>query len=225
MDVIEVLNDDVSEHSISLISLKVGVSEEQARAGIFAALPAVLAGLMKNSTANGTSRLTKMLPGDATDKPTSVPAPDLTESQSLFDRGVDILRDLFGEDTDSVALAVSEASGTSRQKSAGLLAMVTPVIINAISRLMSNEKWSLSDLILNLFNRKSHIVSSLPGTLSSTLGMASLHAPNLTGDTPALGGGTTRVEKGYTTSSSGSSYLKWFIIIILVALVAWWVAT
>lgn len=224
MDLIEILNDDVSDHSISLISQKLGIAEEQSRAGIFAAIPAVLAGLMKNSATGGTAFINQLLPGHSADRPASVAAPDFTDGQTLIEQGESMLRDLFGEDTDSVAIAVSEAGGIGRQKAAGLLAMVTPVIMSAISRLMSNEKWSFSDLLRKLFDRKSHIVSLLPGTLSSTLGMASVNAPDLKRGVSA-GMGDTHSEKNgqdYTPASSGGSYLKWLIPLILVALVAWW---
>lgn len=182
MDLIEVLNDDVSEHSINLISRKAGVSEEQARAGIFAAIPAVLAGLMKNSTARGTSSTVKLLRDYTTGPADHVASTDFDQSESVFDRGVSMLGDLFGDDTDSVAIAVSDASGISRKNSAALLAMVTPIIIMAVSRLMSNENWSVPDLIRHLFDHKSHIISLLPGTLSSTLGMPFINIPDLKRD-------------------------------------------
>lgn len=224
MDFIEIINDDISYHSINLISQKTGESEERARAGILAAIPAVLAGIMKNGTAGGAGFLSNLLPDQLADKRANVTGTDSTDADSLLDRGKSMLGDLFGEDTDAVATTVSEASGINRQKSAGLLAMVTPIIMGSISRLMSSKGWSFSDLIRKLFENKSKIASSLPGNLGSTFGLASLHVPDETRFVPPVSSHIEPVGNvPYSEpASSGSGFLKWLVPLILIALAAWW---
>jgi outer membrane protein OmpA-like peptidoglycan-associated protein len=150
-----------------------------------------------------------------------------------------MLGNLFGDDTDSVASAVSDSSGLSRQKSSGLLAMATPVIISAITQLMNRKGWSISDLLRKLFESKSEIASSLPGNLGSTFGLASLHTPDLSHfDSPGKSAYVPPVNVPPATShttvppardvqynepaSSGMGFLKWLIPLVLIALVAWW---
>ena len=240
MDFIESIKDEVSNNSISLISQQTGESEERTKAGIFAAIPAVLAGIMKNGTTGGAGFLTNMLTDQSGDRTRSVSGSSLTDGDSLLERGKSMLGNLFGDDTDSVVSEVSDSSGLSRQKSSGLLAMAAPVIIGSITQLMNRKGWSISDLLRKLFENKSQIASSLPGNLGSTFGLASLHTPDLSHfDAPGKSAYTppvnvppatshttvppTRdVQYNEPTTRSEMGFLKWLIPLILIALAAWW---
>ncbi|HUH33716.1 MAG TPA: OmpA family protein [Daejeonella sp.] len=239
MDFIEMLKNEVSNNSINLISQQTGEGEEKTKAGIFAAIPAVLAGIMKNGTTGGAGFLTNMLTGEVGDRMGGISGSNLTDTNSLLDRGKSMLGSLFGEDTDSVTNAISDSSGLSRQKSSGLLAMAAPIIIGAITQLMKSKGWSISDLLRKLFESKSEIASSLPGNLGSIFGLASLRTPDLSSfDIP---GRTTQVPPvnvppatSRTTvppardivhdepTGSGMGFLKWLIPLILIALAGWW---
>lgn len=209
MDFIEKLKEDISDDSISLISQKSGENVEKTRAGIFAAIPAVLAGIMKNGS-SGSTGLSNLLSSNAS----------LTDGDSLLDRGQSMLGNLFGADTDSVTNAISDSSGISRQKASGVLAMAAPVILGAITRLMSSKGWSFTDLIRNLFENKASIASSLPGNLGSTFGLASL-TPNLAGrfDSPDTSSRNVHYKE---PASTGTSLWKWLIPLVLIALALWW---
>jgi OmpA-OmpF porin, OOP family len=241
MDLIERLQDEVSDNSVNLISQQTGESAERTRAGIFAAIPAVLAGIMKSGTSGGSGFLSSVMPGRQPEG-ADITGADYTDSDSLLERGGSMVSNLFGEDRDSVAGAISDSSGIGRQKSASLLAMAVPVIMGTITRLMSSRGWSFSDLLKKLFENKSAIASSLPGNLGSTFGLASLHAPEATSHVthanvpisgshahvtndipPARTAAPTATEiHRVEPTGSGTGFLKWLIPLILIALAAWW---
>jgi OmpA-OmpF porin, OOP family len=160
MDLIGILKEEVEKNSISLISQKTGESEEKTKAGIFATIPAVLAGIMKNGASGGTGFLKDLIPGYSADEPSIMPDRDLQDGDSLMNRGKSMLGNLFGSETESVSNAVSESSGIDRQKSSGLVAMAIPVIMGAVSRLMGRNGWNFSDLLGKLFESKSAIISA-----------------------------------------------------------------
>ncbi|NEU10489.1 OmpA family protein [Flavihumibacter sp. R14] len=238
MDLVKKLEDEVSDNSVNLISQQTGESEEKTRAGIFAAIPAVLAGIMKSGAAGDSGLLSSLIPGRLTGD-ADITAGNYPDSDSLLEHGGSMMGTLFGEDLDSVANAVSDSSGISHQKSETLLAMAVPVIMGTITRMMSSSGWSFSDLIRKLFENKSAIASALPGNLSSTFGLAFLHPP----ETPHVThthlpppGSHAHPEippvRNHVTpakeldrpepAGSGSGFLKWLFLLILLALVAWW---
>ena len=157
MDFVKALMDGVSNNSINLISQKTGENAEKTKAGLFAVVPAVLAGIMKNAATGGAGFLNNLISGFSADKPASLPDPDLQDGESLMTRGQSMLGNLFGNDTSTVSNAVSDSAGISREKSSGLLAMAVPVIMAGITRMMSSKGWGISDLIRNLFVSKSEI--------------------------------------------------------------------
>ena len=245
MDLIGMLKEEVSKNSVNLIAQKTGESEERTQAGIFAAIPAVLAGIMKNGMSGGAGFLKGLLPDQAAGLPGAVPEDEAEQGETLLERGKSMLANLFGADTDSVAGAVSAESGIDSQKSAGLLAMAVPVIMGAVKRLMSRNGWSFSDLLSKLFENKSDIEAALPANLSSAFGLASLSMPEGIGGLKTPEMSSTRVPpvsiptsdsvlhgsdkdpavragKYEEPASSGTGFLKWLIPLILVALAAWW---
>ena len=241
MDLIERLQDEVSDNSVNLISQQTGESADRTRAGIFAAIPAVLAGIMKSGATGNSGVLSTLMPGRQPGG-ADVTGTDYTDSDSLLESGGSMVSNLFGDDTDSVANAISDSSGISHQRSGSLLSMAVPIIMGALTRLMSSRGWSFSDLVKKLFENKSAIASSLPGNLGSTLGLASLHAPEATppvthANIPDSGSHAhvsnavpparphitpvTEVHRNEPTNS-GTGFLKWLIPLILIALAAWW---
>lgn len=237
MDLIGTLKEDVGTDSISLISQKTGESEERAKAGVFATIPAVLAAIMKKGASGGAGFLQDLIPGQAAGQPYKMSDTDLQDGDSLMNRGKSMLENLFGPESDAVSNAVADSSGVDRHKSSGLVAMAIPVIMGAVSRLMNRNGWNFSDLLGKLFESKSAISSSLPGNLSSTLGLSVLSMPGLGRDSSTLS--ATRVPpstisdsgRSHTTvvpdrtdrdTSSGMGFLKWLIPLILIALIAWW---
>ena len=237
MDLVQKLEDEVSDNSVNLISQQTGESEVKTRAGIFAAIPAVLAGIMKSGAAGDSGFLSSLMPGRQP-AGADITAGNYADSNSLLEHGGSMLETLFGEDLDSVANAVSDSTGVSHQKSETLLAMAVPVIMGTITRMMSSKGWSFSDLIRKLFENKSAIASALPGNLSSTLGLAFLHPPEVPHVThthlpppgshahpeiPSVRANVTAGEpERPEQTGSGSGFLKWLFLLILLAMVAWW---
>ena len=247
MDLIETLKNEVGNYSINLISQKTGESEERAKAGVFAAIPAVLAGIIKKGSGGSSGFLSSLMPGLATTESADRPVSNLNdEGDSLLERGQTMLGDLFGKDTDSVTNAVSDSSGISREKSSSVLAMAVPLIMSALSKVMNSKGWSTSDLLGKLFENRSGIASALPGNLGTSLGLASMNVPDLDRrfeapgtrsdippvKIPPITPSSTEIPHREVDPvrhvqhdapvSSGGSFLKWLIPLILIALAAWW---
>ncbi|MGY0037521.1 DUF937 domain-containing protein [Pedobacter sp. NJ-S-72] len=152
MNLIELLKNEVSDNVVSSLSQKAGVTEDQVKTGFSAGIPAVLAGIMKNGTGSDSGLLGKILPGL-----TGTGAESKTEDllggsdDSLLEKGKSLLGGLFGNDTNSVTDAVSASSGLSSEKSAGLMAMIAPLVMGFITKTMASKGWNFSDLLGKLF--------------------------------------------------------------------------
>lgn len=238
MDLIETLKSQISSNAVGLISQKTGESEEKTKAGLFAAVPSVLAGIMKNGSSAGTGFWGNLLSGFA-GRGSSVENPEaVLQDPDPITKGKSMLTNLFGNDTNSVVGAISNSSGISVEKSSGLLAMATPLVMGHLSNIMSRQGWSFPDLLRNLFENKSAIISSLPGNLGASLGLSSLKMPDLVRkvETPGVSANipptrthvppvkaNARADYRGGTSSIGAGFLKWVIPLLIILLAGWWI--
>ena len=225
MNLIEMIKNEMGSDVVSSLSQKAGVTTDQVQSGLSAGIPAVLAGILKNGASGDSGFLGKILSGVT--GAGSNPADLLNgDHDSLLEKGKSLLGGLFGSDTDAVTNAVSSSSGLSGAKTAGLLAMVVPLITGYISKLMASKGWGISDLLGKIFESKSAITAALPTGLSDSLGLANISLPKV--DIPKVD--IPRVAEMPKTNyaniekpKSGGSFLRWLIPLLIILLGAWWI--
>ncbi|WP_316751133.1 OmpA family protein [Pedobacter gandavensis] len=222
MNLIEMLKNEVSGNVISSLSQKAGVTEDQVKTGFSAGIPAVLAGILKNGAGGGF--LDSILPGASG----SAAAPeDLLNGSddSLLNKGKSMLGSLFGNDSGSVTNAVASATGLPEGKSAGLLAMIVPLVTGMISKLMASKGWSVSDLLGKLFESKNEIAAALPAGLSSSLGIGNINLPKVDiPDVPKVAAhrASPIPPVSVPNRDTGGGFIKWLLPLIVVIVALWW---
>jgi OOP family OmpA-OmpF porin len=249
MNLIEMLKNEVSPSVISSLSQKAGVTEDQVQTGFSAGIPAILAGILKNGVGGDSGFLGKML-SNVTNSGTVSHTEDLpgSDDDSLLEKGKAMLGGLFGQDSDALTNSVSASSGLSADKSAGLLAMIAPLVTGFIAKIMASKGWSITDLLGKIFESKADITAALPQGLGESLGLAGINMPNV--DIPKVEVPKVEIPKvevpvvevpvvevpkvevprvapiNYGPSDdnkSGSGFLKWLIPLLIILVGAWWI--
>lgn len=234
MNLIEMLKNEVSPSVISSLSQKAGVTEDQVKTGFSAGIPAILAGILKNGAGGDSGFLGKML-SNVTNSGTVSQTEDVLggDEESLLEKGKTMLGGLFGKDTDALNNSVASSSGLSADKSAGLLAMIAPLVTGFIAKIMASKGWSITDLLGKIFESKSEISAALPQGLGDSLGLAGINVPNI--DVPKVEIPKVEAPKvevprvapiNYGPSDntkSGGGFLKWLIPLLIILIGAWWI--
>lgn len=228
MNLIELLKNEVSDKVISSLSQKAGVSEDQVKTGFSAGIPAILAGILKNGAGGNSGFLGNIMSGITGSSTDSNPIDLLNGSEdSLLEKGKSLLGGLFGNDTNAVTNALSSSTGLSPEKSTGLLAMIAPLVIGFISKIMASNGWNFKDLLGKIFESKADITAALPQGLGDSLGLANIKMPDV--NMPKVELPKVEVPKAtplnygsVTEPKSGGGFLKWLIPILIVLIAAWW---
>ncbi|MNJ91455.1 putative lipoprotein YiaD precursor [compost metagenome] len=225
MNLIEMIKNEIGDDVVSSLSQKAGVSEDQVKTGLSAGIPAVLAGVLKNGIGGDSGFLGKILSGASgmAGKPEDVLNGDHGD---LLEKGKSLLGGLFGNDSDAVTGAVASSTGLSGPKSAGLLAMIVPLITGYISKLMASKEWGISDLVGKIFESKADIAAAMPQGLSDSLGFASIKMPNV--NIPKVDVPKVELPKvppvnyGVAQEPKSGSIFKWLIPLLIILLGGWW---
>ncbi|WP_158622402.1 OmpA family protein [Pedobacter sp. KBW06] len=239
MNLIEMLKNEVSPDVVSSLSQKAGVTEDQVKTGFAAGIPAILAGILKNGAGADSGFLGKIL-SNVTNSGTVSQTEDLLGSgdDALLEKGKSMLGGLFGKDSDAISGSLSSSSGLSADKSAGLLAMIAPLVTGFIAKIMAGKGWSITDLLGKIFESKADITAALPQGLGDSLGLAGINMPNV--DIPKVEIPVVEVPKvelpkvevpkvapiNYGPSGdtrSGGGFLKWLIPLLIILVGAWWI--
>jgi outer membrane protein OmpA-like peptidoglycan-associated protein len=225
MNLIETLKDQMNSGVVSSLGQKIGLSDDQVNTGISAGIPTILAGILKKGSSGDTGFLGKTL-GNVTGAANDPDELLNGDHESLLEKGKSILGGLFGGDTDAVTNAVSNSSGISGVKAAGLLALITPLVTGGISKLMGSNGWSITDLVGKLSENKADITAALPQDLGSTLGLANINAPkvnipNANINPPKIGVPNANYNVAQAPKSGGG-FFKWLIPLLIILAAAWW---
>lgn len=226
MNLTDTLRNEISEESILSLSQKLNLSPDEAKSGIYCVIPLVLAGiLMKLCNSTSVSHLSSIFTGN----PHSVDAPpesELINKSALLSRGSTLVSDLFDRNNDKVCEELAKKCNLSKDQAKELLTMGTPLVMSHVDKLIVNRSWSIADFADRLFEERGSIERSLPLGLISSFSLSHLKSPQLRQPPvhpvpPMDRAAPESTVMAETTPSSGSA-LKWVILIIVLALLAWW---
>ena len=219
VNLLETVKGVLNEQLIGNTASALNENESGISKAISATVPAVLGGIIAKATSGDHG------PGAILDLASAAHKGgflnNLTGSfdsnNSMLSRGIDMLKSIFGNQSDSVASAISSYAGIKTSSATSLMGTVAPVALAAIGDHIHQNNLNSISLTQWLQSQKNTVMNALPGGLSSSLpgllGLGSLGAATSAAPSTAshaLHTDATRVEK----TNSGNR----FLIPILIAI-------
>ena len=229
MNLIDTLRNEVSGRAITRISQRIGATDEQVRTAFNFAIPAVLAGLLKNGAkAEDKTHFLTLHPSDTIELNADERLDQ--DDRSLIADGKDMMSHFFAEEEDPLCGSLALESKIDKQKADSLFAMIVPVIGSYISKLMFDKKWNTQDLMYAIGESRADINASLPLNIKSHLNLGSTHeyqnehAPDKT--IPFTDGTLIETRKSIygKPEQENGGFLRWFIPLAILVILFWWLA-
>lgn len=199
----------------------IGENEDKTRAGVNAAVPSILHGLIhKASTQDGARVLEREL--DNHDDGILDNFNDLlnpSQSSGVVDKGVGLLTTLMGGGAlGSVVNIIAKVSGLGGGSSRSMLGLLMPVVMGVLGRHRKSQGLDLGGLMGFLSEQKSNL-PAMPAGLDSALGMTASPGPERTAATrqpaasPSSSGGGSMLAKLLPLAALlGLAFLAWQFI-------------
>jgi hypothetical protein len=208
MNLIRLLEEQLSGDTIDKISSKIGADAETTSRAVSAAVPTLLAGL-KNlaSDADGVRRLTSALGGIDTSAYGNLAQAVGSDSGGLVSKGMGLLGSLFGGGMlSNIVSAISRYAGMDSAIAQKVLAFITPTILGKLATQWKSQGGTPAALSSLLNDQARYIPDSLPPGFSLD------DVPGLTGaaETVRAAAHTTR-RAADTAARSGPSIANWLL--------------
>ena len=230
MNLIDTLRNEVSGRAVARISQRIGGSDEEVRTAFNFAIPAVLAGLLKNGikpdgeTSFGTIEQTDDKQEFDADYRLN------QDDKSLIEDGKKMIGEFFSGEEDALCGELALATGIDKEKSMSLFAMIVPVIASYISKMMLEKKWNTQDLMIAVAESRADINAALPLNIKSNLNLGATHQMD-TSDLPDktipfTDGTVTETRKSFfgKPEQKTGGFLRWFIPLAVIVILFWWLA-
>jgi hypothetical protein len=185
--------------AIDKVAGRLGVEPEKANAAVASAIPAIMAGLAKNSqTPQGAASLSSALDKDHDGS--------VLDDDGYFDhyeekKGDRILSHVFGDKSSAVESQVAQLGGLSGGQGADLLKMLAPLVMGYLGKQKSGGGLDVGDLAKILGGAGGgDLGKMLPGGLGDLLGGLGGGAPaasNTTKAKPKAGGSLGSILGGF----------------------------
>jgi OmpA-OmpF porin, OOP family len=195
-NLIQMITQGLSGPLLGQIGSLIGGSADSTTKGMAGAIPAILAGLLKNSsTPAGAGDLLNTLTRGNFDGMLGNLGGLLgggSASQELIRNGAGLLPSIFGNKSDAITDLIGSASGLNRSSSSSLLGVLAPLALGFITKhLRGSGGLNASGLTSLLSSQRSAIAAAAPAGLGSMLGLGDLNnvsqaMPNV--DVPSSGG-------------------------------------
>jgi hypothetical protein len=211
MNLVRILEDQLSGDTIDKISSKIGADAETTSRALSAAVPTLLASL-KNlaSDADGVRRLTSTLGSVDTNAYGNIAQAIGSDSGGLVSKGMGLLGSLFGGGMlSNIVSAISRYAGMDSAITQKVLAFITPTILGKLATQWKSQGGTSAALSSLLNDQARYIPDSLPPGFSLD------HVPGLTGaaDTARAATHTTR-RAADTTARSAPSIANWLLPLV-----------
>ena len=230
-NLINQLMNDFRGGPISSIASMLGESPaktQTAMGGVLAALTGILA--TKAATKNGAQDLLDMIrrngldSGHYGDVAGAIAAPDAITK--LANTGRPLMESLLGDRTSSITEWISSLGSIPRSAANSLLALALPLVLGTIGRRVSTSGWSVSSL-MNLMSGQPFLQDA-PAGLAAVLGVTetATQRPIVGSYEPEPREASARPVVGTYSSEtrSGSSWWKWALPLLLLGLLAYFLA-
>ncbi len=218
---------------ISGASSAVREPESATRTALNTSVPSVLAGLTHlSSSSEGVSKLGNLV-RDGAFAPVADNASTLfsggTPTTNMMSAGQQLLGNIFGENSSSVADMLARSSGIRSSSASSLMGMTAPLVLGVIGKYATSQGLNASGIAGLLRGQKDSIFGALPSGMSQLIGLSGPRVvpppPNNYGDasTAAARDVSRQTYSAAPTVPSATSSKKWLWIglIALAALLLW----
>lgn len=226
IDLIDILRNSFTDKSYNDISQYVGISIESTKNGLNALVPAVLGSILGNNTITSAKQPTwwNALEEEYSYKNDEFIDTSNISKPSFLIKGREILSGMFRTNHDELVKSIGSVSGIPKEKSAGLIEVGVPLIISYLGNWVRRKGWRFNDLIANLIENKSSIISELPaGSSLTNFGVNKLHKNNLPG---AVNNFSETIESEVPAQKHAprrnKNGLIWIIGLVVLALLLWY---
>ncbi len=230
MNLIDTLRNEVSGRAVARISQRIGGSDEEVRTAFNFAIPAVLAGILKNGIKQGDeSHFITLQPNNQSEEFDA----DFRLNQddkTLIEDGKKMIADFFSGEEDALCGELALATGIDKEKSISLFAMIVPVIGSYISKMMFDKKWNTQDLTIAIAESRADINAALPLNIKSKLNLGATHQMDTTDlpdkTIPFTDGTVIETRKSFfgKAKQENGGFLRWFIPLAIIIILFWWLA-
>ncbi len=230
MNLIDTLRNEVSGRAVARISQRIGGSDEEVRTAFNFAIPAVLAGILKNGIKKGDETHFITLQTQNTGDNFNADERLDQDDRTLIEDGKQMIANFFSGEEDALCGELALATGIDKEKAISLFAMIVPVIGGYISKMMFDKKWNVQDLTYAIAESRADINAALPLNVKSKLNLGAtheadhIHAPDKT--IPFTDGTVIETRKSIygTPEQKTGGFLRWFIPLAIIVILFWWLA-
>lgn len=217
--------------TLGRVATSLGESPVKTETALGVVLPALMGGLAgKGSTSAGADDLLDLIKRNKFDNPKygdisgAISAPD--SLTNLATSGRSMLDSVFGARTSSVTDWITSFTGINRSSSTSLLSLALPLVIGQITKFLGSGGLTAASL-QNLLADQKAFLKDAPAGLTAALGLGDISRPAVVGshESERVGTHTARAVGTYETESrAGSSWWKWAIPLLLLALIPFYFA-
>lgn len=230
MNLIDTLRNEVSGRAIARIGQRIGCTDEEVRTAFNYAIPAVLAGILKNGIKTGDNNLFINLQPENSAEAFNADQRLDQDDKSLIEDGKEMISNFFSGEEDALYGELALSTGIDKERSSSLFAMIVPVIGSYVSKLMFDKQWNVQDLNYAIAESRADINAALPLNIKSKLNLGAthepdhIHAPDKT--IPFTDGTLIETRKSIygTPEQKTGGFLKWFIPLAVILTLFWWLA-
>jgi OmpA-OmpF porin, OOP family len=207
--------------------------ESATRTALNSSIPSVLAGLTHlSSSSEGVSKLGNLV-RDGAFAPVADNASTLfgggTPTTNMMSAGQQLLGNIFGENSSSVADLLARNSGIRSSSATSLMGMAAPLVLGVIGKYATSQGLNASGIAGLLRGQKDSIFGALPTGMSQLIGLSGPRVvPPLANNYRDASTAVARDVPGQTysaapsvPSATGSRKWLWIALIALAALLLW----
>ncbi len=213
VNLIEILKNAFNDNAYETLSQKVGDNVNNIKSGVSAIIPTVLASILgKNHAANYSPEWWTPLTHWYGAEETDALKVNLFEHPEFATHGTTLLSNLFSDNRPQVENAISKVSGMNTDKVSALLKASVPMIIGYLTNWLQRKGWTFADLIANLKENKSALISALPAGIGMDSFGLNADMPNIPHEYD---------KKQLEAPTSQNNWLKWLIPLLLLIVLLW----
>jgi len=219
MNLIEMFKDQAGAALISKASSFLGADAAKTSAGLGAAIPSILGGLLdKGSTESGAGEIMDMLKGGNFDGSMLDNIgglfSDASSANQLMNSGGGILSSLLGDKLSGITDIISRVSGLKTGNSSSLLKMAAPMLMSLVGKKVLGGNMGIGGLMDLLKGQREHVEKAAPAGLGALLGLGKLGDMGKAGINKATGavsgataaaGSTVRNVGGAARNAGGAA--------------------
>lgn len=228
MNILSLIQSQLSPQAISQISTTVGESPENTKSALGTAIPAVLGSLISKSNASpdGATQILNTLQqrqGGWTDSISSLLTGGVGRAQPQSGTG-SLLNSLLGSKLGPVSEFISSHCGIKGSSAMSILGMAAPLVMGTLGKQITSQGLGAAGLGQLLSSQAGHLKDLMPAGLANTLGIGNLlkgsHDTTSIATEPAYASASS-IPAGSPGQKHGNP-LKWAVpLVAAAALVVW----